>query len=137
MTPIFFDPSWNGEALGVPKEVEGLPIMPFQELHEKVRGTKPSGQLWDVYLAVLALSSTMSRFAALPPNAPQAAVAALRAAALRLKDDTAFAEAAMKSIGYAPDYSTGPDRNRQARLMLTVRPEIRAFVADYVKSANR
>ena len=61
---------------------------------------------------------------ALPPGAPQAAAAALRAAAPRLKDDKAFTEDAMKSIGYAPDYATGPDNNRQARLTLTARPEL-------------
>lgn len=137
VTPLYFDPSWNGETLGVPKEVEGIPIMPFQELYQKVKGLKPSGQLWDLYLAVLALNSTMTRIVALPPDAPQAAIVALRSAALRLRDDKAFAEDAMRSIGYTPHYEAGPDSNRQARLTLTVRPEIRALVADYVKHTKR
>jgi hypothetical protein len=36
-----------------------------------------------------------------------------------------------------PDYVTGPNTNRQARATLSVRPEIRAFVADYIKRANK
>jgi len=49
--PIYFSPSWNGETLGVPNQLAGLPILPFQEVYQQVKGTMPSGQLWDVYLA--------------------------------------------------------------------------------------
>jgi hypothetical protein len=43
----------------------------------------------------------------------------------------------MKALGFVPDYVTGPDINRLARQTLTVRPETRAFVADYIKRANK
>ena len=135
--PLYFSPSWNGEVLSVPKQVEGLPILPFQELYRQIKGTMPSGRLWDVYLAALALTSTMARLDVLPPRAPQGAVAALRAAVLRLNHDKAFAAEAVKSIGYVPEYEAGPDTNRLALATLTVRPEIRAFVADYVRRANQ
>ena len=79
----------------------------------------------------------MGRLIALPPQAPAAAVAALRDATAKLNNDAAFAEESIKALGFVPDYVTGPDTNRLARQTLTVRPETRAFVADYIKRANK
>jgi hypothetical protein len=43
----------------------------------------------------------------------------------------------MKALGFVPDFVTGADTNRLARQTLNVRPEVRAFVADYIKRANK
>ena len=43
----------------------------------------------------------------------------------------------IKTIEFAPDYDTGADINERARGKLVASPEIRAFVADYIKSANK
>jgi tripartite-type tricarboxylate transporter receptor subunit TctC len=137
VVPTYYDPGWNGESLGVPKQIEGLAILPFHELYKKIKGKEPSGQLWDVYLASLAINSAMQRLLVLPPNVPQASLDTLRAALRALNQDSAFAEDAMKAIGFVPEYVAGPDTNRQVRQALTVRPEIRAFVADYVKNGPR
>src|SRR5712692_4221716 len=135
--PLYYDPGYNGESLSVPKQVEGLSMMPFPELYRKAKGTTPSGQLWDVYLAGLTINATMQRLIVLPPRAPQAAVEALRAAVLRLNADAAFAEDATRAIGFVPQYEASPQTNRQVRQALTVRPEIRTFVADYIKSGRK
>ena len=121
----------------MPKQVEGLTIPPFHEFYRAINGKKPSGQLWDVYLASLAINSAMQRLVLLPPGAPQAALDALRAALLRLNNDKAFAEEALKTMGFVPEFVAGPDTNRQVRQALVVKPEIRAFVANYIKSANK
>ena len=55
----------------------------------------------------------------------------------RLNDDKAYAEDAIKVMGFVPDYEGGPDINAQVRKVLTVRPEMRAFVSDYLKRATR
>ena len=68
---------------------------------------------------------------------PPAALAALRAAVLALNSDKAFAEDALKSIGFVPEYAAGPQTNGQVRSALAVKPEVRAFVADYIKKANK
>ena len=133
--PLYYDPGYDGERLTTPKQVEGLALLPFQELYRKVKGAAPSGQLWDVYLAGLSINATMQRLIALPPRAPPAAVAALRAAVLRLNADPAFAEDATKAMGFAPQYEAAT--NRQVQQVLSVRPEIRAFVADYIKSGKK
>jgi tripartite-type tricarboxylate transporter receptor subunit TctC len=135
--PLYYDPGYDGERLSVPTQVEGLSIMPFQELHQKIKGTPPSGQLWDVYLASLTINATMQRLLVLPPRAPQAAVEAVRAAVLRLNADPAFADEATKAIGFVPQYEAGPETNRQVRQALTVRPEVRTFVADYIKRGKK
>ncbi len=42
--PLYYDPNFNGEALTEPRQVEGLPVLSFQELYRKVKGVAPSGQ---------------------------------------------------------------------------------------------
>ena len=135
--PVYVDPIYNGETLSKSPQVEGLAIPAFQDLYRTIKGVPPSGQLWDVYLSVLALTSAMGRLIALPPQTPEGAVTALRNATARLNSDPAFAEDSMKALGFVPNYVTGSDTNRLARQTLTVRPETRVFVADYIKRANK
>jgi len=91
-----------------------------------------------VGVCALALSaSAVSAAVVLPPHAPQAAVDALRTAVERLNHDKAFAEETSRMMGFVPDYVAGPDTNRVVRQTLTVRPEIRQFVENYIKSANK
>jgi hypothetical protein len=77
--PVHYDPGWNGESIVVPKPVEGLTVQPFHELYRKLKGAPPSGQLWDVYLAMLDINSAMQRLLVLAPTTPQPALDALPA----------------------------------------------------------
>jgi hypothetical protein len=43
----------------------------------------------------------------------------------------------MKVMGFVPEYESGPHTNMRVRQVLIVRPEIRAFVADYLKRGAR
>jgi tripartite-type tricarboxylate transporter receptor subunit TctC len=135
--PTWYDPGWNGESFAVPRQVEGLTIPPFHVYFERVKGAKPSGRLWDVYLTSLAINGAMQRMLVLPPGVPQAALDTLRAAVLKLNNDPAFADEARKVVGFVPEYVAGPETNRQVRSALAVKPEIKAFVAKYIKSANK
>ncbi len=135
--PIFFDPEWNGERLSVSKQVEGLPMLPFQELYRKIKGAAPSGQLWDTYLTILSINSAMQRTVVLPPNSPPAAIAALRDAIEALNHDQAYADEAMQTLGFAPEWIAGPDTNAQVRKSLSITPAMRTFIANYVKSAKK
>jgi len=135
--PVYVDPIYDGERLSHSPQVEGLPIPTLQDLYGQIKGKPPAGELWDTYLSVLALTSAMGRLLALPPQTPQAAVTALRAAVERLNNDKAFMDDSMKALGFVPNYVAGPDTNRLARRALEVRPETRIFVADYIKRANK
>jgi tripartite-type tricarboxylate transporter receptor subunit TctC len=96
----------------------------------------PTGVKWEAYLSLVTLNGTMQRLFALPPGAPPAAVAALRTALARLGNDKAYAEDALKAMGYVPEYEAAPDTSEKVRAALTVRPEVRSFVADYIKAGN-
>jgi hypothetical protein len=134
--PLYFDPKWDGKTFGRSNQVEGLALEPYQEFYRRVKGAMPSGEKWEAYLSLITLNGTMQRLFALPPGAPPAAIDALRAALIRLGNDREFAEDANKTMGYVPEYEAGPDTNQTVRAALTVRPEIRAFVADYIKKGS-
>ena len=137
VVPVWYDPNYDGETFSAPKVMEGSAVLPFHEFYRKVKGTLPSGELWDVYRTNLAVDSAMLRLIAMPPGSPPAAVDALRAALARLNNDKDYAEEAMKIIQFVPQYETGADINGRIRKRLEVKPEIRRFVADYIKSAKR
>jgi tripartite-type tricarboxylate transporter receptor subunit TctC len=134
--PLFVDPMWDGRTFSSSKQVEGLQLEPYQEFYRRVKGSMPMGVKWEAYLSLVTLNGTMQRLFALPPGVPAAAVAALRTALVRLGNDKAYAEDARKTMGYVPEYEAGPDTSEKVRAALTVRPEARSFVADYVKAAN-
>jgi tripartite-type tricarboxylate transporter receptor subunit TctC len=137
VVPTWYDPLYNGETFSAPKVVQGSRLLPFHEFYRKVKGGLPTGQLWDVYRTNLAVDSAMLRLIVMPPDTPKAAAGALRAALARLNDDKDYAEEAMKVIQFVPHYETGPGINAQVRRRLEVGPELRAFVADYIKAAKK
>jgi tripartite-type tricarboxylate transporter receptor subunit TctC len=132
--PVFYDPSYDGRSFMVPHPVKGLAILPFHELYRKIRGTMPSGQLWDIYKAIISADGIIQRMIVMPPGAPKAAVEALRAAIPRVNADPVYAEEAEKAFGFVPQWEAGPDTDKTAQLALTVRPEVRAFLIDYTKN---
>jgi hypothetical protein len=130
--PLWYDPLWDGKTFGKSKQVEGLPIKAFHEVYQEIFNKMPSGPHWDAYLALITLNGAMQRILSLPPGAPPAAVAALRAALERLNHDKDYQADALKTLGFIPEYDAGPNVAPQVRAALTVRPEIRTFVADYI-----
>jgi tripartite-type tricarboxylate transporter receptor subunit TctC len=133
----YYDPHYNGESFGTPKVMEGSSIPPFQEYYRKAKGGLPTGPLWDAYLTNLAVDAAMLRTIVMPPGAPQPAVDALRAALARVNNDKEYAEEAMRTIQFVPQYETGADINAMVRRRFEVKPEVRQFVLDYIKSAKR
>jgi hypothetical protein len=136
--PVFYDPGYDGQNFSVPYQVQGLEMLPFHELYRKIRGTMPTGKLWDIYLAIVRSDGDIQRMIVLPPGSPPAASAALAEAIRRLNQDKAYAEEAEKSFGYVPQWEARPDTNQQARQALSsVQPDVRAFLADYIKAAGK
>jgi tripartite-type tricarboxylate transporter receptor subunit TctC len=131
--PTWFDPSYDGKAFSTPAALQGAGVLPFPDYYRKVKGREPSGILWDVYRANLAVDQSMLRAIAMPPGSPPAAVAALRAAIARLNDDPDYAADAIKTMQFAPRYETGADLNARVRAALVVAPGIKEFVTEYLK----
>ena len=120
----------------MPKQVEGSTIPPFHEFYRSIHGKEPSGQLWEVYL------QSCDRFRHAAAGAAATRLAGGRAGDVargtpRLNNDKAYAAETLKTMGFVPQFVTGPDINRQVRQALVVTPEIREFVASYMRSANK
>jgi tripartite-type tricarboxylate transporter receptor subunit TctC len=135
--PVWYDSSGDGNSDGAAASLEGMNIPSFPTLHQTVRGMPPSGPKWDAFRTIHNVNSTLQRLVALPPGAPPAAAEALRAAVERLNQDQEFAADSIKTIQFAPDYATGPDIAARVRALLVASPEVRSFVADYIKSAPK
>jgi tripartite-type tricarboxylate transporter receptor subunit TctC len=134
--PVWYDASYDGEHFRIPKVMEGQPVPAFHDFYRRIKGTLPSGPLWNAYRANIAVDAAMLRTIVLPPGVPQAAVDALRAAVARLNEDKEYAEEAFKTIQFVPHYETGPDLNTRVRQAMTVAPEVRSFVIDYMKAVK-
>jgi hypothetical protein len=132
--PVFFDAGYDGRSFFVPDAVKGLAVPMFHELYQKIKGSMPSGQLWDIYKAIIAADGIVQRLIVMPPGAPPAAVEALRAAIIRVNADPAYGEEAEKTFGFVPQWAAGPDTSEVAQSALTVRPEVRSFLVDYMKN---
>ena len=131
--PLFYDPGFDGTTFSVPKQMKGLSIAPFHELYRSIKGSMPTGSLWEAYQSLLTVNGTMYRLMALPPGSPQNAVKALRQAVLELNEDNVYLDEAQKTMGEAPEYVTGSELNAQVRRGLSIKPELKAFMEDYVK----
>jgi tripartite-type tricarboxylate transporter receptor subunit TctC len=137
LMPVWYDGTDMRLGAPVPRSVEGLAIPSFTELHQAIRGTEPRGPQWDAFRTILDINSTLQRLVTLPPGSPKAAADALRVAVLRLNQDKEFAAESIKTIEFAPDYETSPDIAQRVRAMLVASPDVRAFVADYIRKANK
>jgi hypothetical protein len=135
--PIFYDPGFDGQKFFVPEAVQGLPIPPFQELFHQIKGTMPAGELWDIYKAIIGADGIIQRVIVMPPGAPPAAVDALRTAIPRVNADKAYAEEAEKTFGFVPIWSAGPDTPKVAQAALSVPPQVRTFLAEYMKNVPK
>ena len=134
--PLYYDGNHDGDRFSVPNVMESYPLPQFQEFYRSVKGGLPTGRLWDAYRTNLAVDSAMLRTVVMPPGAPAAAVDALRTALARLNTDKDYAEEAMKAMQFVPHYETGDDINTRVRRALTVPPEIRSFVLEYMKGGK-
>jgi hypothetical protein len=119
------------------RQVDGLAVAPFPEVFRAIKGAPPSGPLWEAYRTILTVNGAMQRMLVLPPAAPAAALDALREAVRALADDQAHAEEAARAIGFVPEWVAAADTNAQVRAAISVAPEMRAFIADYVRRAPR
>jgi hypothetical protein len=132
--PVFYDAGYDGKNFFVPDGVKGLPILQFHELHQKIKGRMPSGEFWNIYKSIIAADGIIQRVIVLPPGAPQAAVEALRTAITRVNSDAAYADEAEKTFGFVPQWAAGPDTPNVAQTALSVPPQVRGFLADYMKN---
>ncbi|MEA2986924.1 MAG: hypothetical protein QOD94_3178 [Alphaproteobacteria bacterium] len=119
------------------KQLEGISVPSFPQLYKQVKGTMPSGPLWDIYSINLGLGALMLRVVALPPGAPKQAMDALRSAIEKLNDDKEFAAEALKTLEIVPDYVTAPDLSEKVRARVNITDEQRKLMNDYMRNVPK
>jgi hypothetical protein len=134
VTPLYVDPSWDGKTLAMSKQVADLGVLQFQDLYKKIHGNMPEGAIWQAYLTVIRLNGNLQRFITFPPGAPKAAVEALKVAVRKLNTDKAYAEDSHKALGFVPEFEVGDDTPNEIRSALTLQPEVKDFIANYVRA---
>src|SRR4029077_4933113 len=94
---VWYNGSLGAEMAYQAKQVDGLGLPSFFELYRQIKGGMPEGPLFDAYRTVPTINSSMQRQIVLPPGAPAAAVADLRAAMRKLNDDKEHAEETIRT----------------------------------------
>ncbi len=134
---LFYDSGWDGRTFNKPLQVEGLDLPAYHELYKQIRGEEPSGQLWETYKTIVALSHAMQRIAVFPPGTPQAAIDAITKAFQGLETDAEFAAEGRRTFGFVPAFRSGPDTNDKIRSGLNVKPETKAWITKYIEDAGK
>jgi tripartite-type tricarboxylate transporter receptor subunit TctC len=131
---LWYDAGDSAEAAA---QVEGLPVSPVIDFYKKIKGTPPSGPLWDNYRAVNSIEGAMLRMICFPPGTPAAARDALAAAIAKLNTDKDHAADAVRTIGFVPQWQVGPNVDDTVRSIVTLPANTRTFLNDYIKAANK
>jgi len=129
---VYYDPNYDGEKLSTTSQTAGLDILPFNELYAKIYGKQPEGELWDIYKSVIALNGAMQRLIVMPPGAPKEAVEALRVAVGKLNTDKGYAEDAVKTFGFAPEWTADPSVAAKVRKNLVLPAKTHQFLQNYI-----
>ena len=135
--PLFYDPGWNGARFSEPAQIKGLSMPPFHEFYKKAKGADPTGKLWQMYLHILAVNGAMQRMVVYPPNTPNGAMQAMRAAIGKLEMDNDYAAEARKLVGFVPDYEASDSVEADVRKALSIPGEDKEWLLNYVKNAPR
>ena len=124
--------SARGKDGGYPRSA-ALPDLPtFEEFHATVHGRKPSGQLYEVLRASTDPLVAMFRTALLPPRTSAEAVSVMRSAFVELWKDPQFIRDYSNVIKSQPLFVSGNDAQDILAALGKIKPEIKAFLADYV-----
>jgi len=132
--PVYYDSVYDGRSFIVPDGAKGAPVLAFHEFYQAMKGSMPSGQLWEAYKSLVAVDGNMLRLIVMPPGAPPAAVAALREALIRLNGDKGHQEDSRKAFGYVPVWLASADNNATAMRSMTLDQATRSFLLDYIKN---
>ena len=135
---LYYYPLDDGNKVYSPAHLgKGLPMMPFDKFYEKVKGKKPSGQLWDVFREVNRAGSMAQRSIILPPGAPKAAVSALRAAVHKMNKDPAYKADALKTVSFVPAFIVGAAAEKVLKASTVISKPALDFLKGYIAKVDK
>ena len=108
-------------------------IPTFIDVHERLKGEKPSGLLFDSLTAINDLAVTMLRGVFLPEGSPEEAAEALSTAWSALSEDEEFIADYVSLVGEPPTLLDGAQARARLESLGNLDPEIIAFIGEYVK----
>ena len=141
-----FEPNLVEPGLAVPLyyyslvDAEGVPVKDalfeniptFVEVHEKLKGEKPSGMPFEALTAVNNIAATLLRGVFLPEGAPDEAAEALRIAWKALPEDDEFIADYRSIVGAPPSLLDGVQAKAQLDSLANLEPDIITFIKGYI-----
>ncbi|MEQ3553282.1 hypothetical protein WIS52_22660 [Pseudonocardia nematodicida] len=106
-----------------------------REVYRDAYGEDPSGPAWDAYRAFLGAGVTYQKGMWITAETPDSVVQPFFDATRRLQQDEAFQEESAKVLGGYPIYAG--DEVDEVRSVLTLSPEVRAYVLDLLATRHR
>jgi hypothetical protein len=107
-------------------------IPAFLDVYRQIKGGTPSGPYWDALALTNKILSNMFRAVFMPPGSPKQAVADMRAAYAGLATDAAFQAEYERVAKYRAVFVGGAEGEKLIAALGQVKPELVAFVKDYV-----
>jgi putative tricarboxylic transport membrane protein len=118
------------------RDIAAPDIPTFLDLYKAKFGKMPEGADWEIVKLLLGSQAIAQRALALAPNAPAAAVAALRAAADPVLNDPKFREEAGRVMGEGVQAFPGERVGNVLRDYLNSPAELRAHLKELVESGK-
>lgn len=115
--------------------VQDLPT--FDEFYQSVHGKKPSGQKYEALRLMTDILTSMFRTTFTPPGTPDEALKELRKGFVSLWEDKAFISDYSKAVKSQPVLVKGEEGEKIIAQLKTVKPEMKTFIADYLKSLQK
>jgi hypothetical protein len=134
--PLWSDPIDDGSVLRRAPDSDRLGVPAFHEFYKQVKGSEPSGELWEAFRMLTHVGTVFLRVLAMPPDTPPEAAAALRRAIDAFQNDPRIRNEAETTFMYTPSYPNGEAVELQFKRMLKQSPEMKAFVQKYVESGS-
>ena len=119
------------------RDIAAPDIPTFLDLYKAKFGKMPEGKDWDIVKLLLGSQAVAQRALALAPEAPPAAVEAMRAAAEPMLKDSRFREEAERVMGAGVQAFAGERVGNVLREYLGSPPELRAYLKELVDSGSR
>lgn len=123
-------------SLGRSPELPDVPT--FLEVYKDIwgRNAMPSGEKWEALQLLTRIMDSMYRTVFMPPNAPDAAVAEMRAAFVKLAKDGAFIADFEKVTKAKPSFVIGAQGERIISDLGNAQPAFVSFLRKYVEATK-
>lgn len=132
--PLWYDVS---DGLRPHPDAAGIAAMPYEMFFQNMRGSLPSGTLWDALVLLKDLGALFQRAVIAPPNVPTDVLGVLRTAMAETAEDPEYQSDARATIQYVPRYPMGDQAEKLFRSKLNPDPRLQAFVAAYIEDGKK